>query len=164
MRDLFRREVNPEWVKMLKADESGLVMFFYSSPGIYLLYSYSGIYLVVEGWRDLGLKDPDIEKLIQSPFVEKLRRFRNATFHYQREVLSMKHLEFFGTEEERTEIWLNELYRAFERFFKENTLQLPDELTKTFTDNSSVEIVQAIKDWWNSEKSDALKRLTTGDS
>jgi len=75
MRSRFRRESDPEWFKMLKADESGLLMFFLSPPGIYLMYSYAGIYLVIEGWRDLGLKDEKIDELLKSSFVDRLRLF-----------------------------------------------------------------------------------------
>src|ERR1700704_1590909 len=150
MRDLFRREVNEDWLKMLRADTSGLLAFFYSAPGIYLLYSYSGIYLVIEGWKDLGLKDAVVSKLLESPFVDRLRLFRNATFHYQKEPISWKHLQFFGTEEERTEKWLNQVYAELERFFRENTLPLPEDLKKSLMDKTHVEIAQAIKSYWKS--------------
>jgi|GEM_PF-1862673 len=150
MRDLYSREVNEEWLKMLSADMYGLLLFFYSAPGIYLMYSYSGIYLVIEGWKDLALGDPKIDELLNSPFVDRLRRFRNATFHYQKDPISWKHLDFFGTEEEQTEKWLNDLYSEFERFFQENTLPLPDRLKESLKDKSHVQITQAIKDYWTS--------------
>jgi len=152
MRSQFRKEVSPEWAKLVTADMQGMAQFFYSPPGIYFLYSYSGIYLVIEGWKDLGLKDDRIEKLIESPFVDRLRLFRNATFHYQKEPISWKHLQFFGTEEEQTEIWLNDLYREFERFFAENTLPIPAELRESFKDKSHVEIFQAIRDYWRAAR------------
>jgi len=148
MRGRFQRETDPEWFKMFTADEFGLLMFFLSPPGIYFMYSYAGIYLVIEGWRDLGLKDERIDELLQSPFVDRLRRFRNATFHYQKDLLSWKHLQFFGTEEERTEKWLNQLYRELERFFGENTLPVPDALRGGFEDKTHVEIVKAIQRFW----------------
>lgn len=148
MRSMFRRETDPEWFKMFTKDESGLLMFFYSPPGIYFLYSYAGIYLVIEGWRDLGLKDNKIEELIESPFVDSLRLFRNATFHYQREFISWKHLQFFGTEEEQTEKWLNQVYKEFERFFAENTLPIPENLRDEFKDMTHVEIAKAVQTFW----------------
>lgn len=147
MRDLFRRAVSAETLKSL-SDSTQLILFFWSAPGIYFLYSYAGIYLVIEGWRDLKLADAKIDLLLASPFVEKLRRFRNATFHYQRDPLSLKHLEFFGTEDEKTEQWLDELYREFERFFGENTLPIPDELRSLIKDKPEGEVVQAIVGYW----------------
>jgi len=56
MRDHLRKEYNHEWYKEMKKDNSFLVSFFYSAPGLYLLYSYSGIYLVIEGWIELKPK------------------------------------------------------------------------------------------------------------
>jgi len=150
MRSRFRHESDPEWFKMFSADESGLVMFFLSPPGIYLMYSYAGIYLVIEGWRDLGLKDDKIDELLMSAFVERLRLFRNATFHYQKDLLSWKHLQFFGTEEERTEVWFNQLYSEFERFFVEHTLPIPEALRAQLKEeNTHVGIVKAIKQFWS---------------
>jgi hypothetical protein len=150
MRRRFRDESDPEWFQMLMADKSGLVMFFLSPPGIYLMYSYAGIYLVIEGWRDLGLNDQKIDELLQSPFVDRLRRFRNATFHYQKDLVSWKHLDCFGTEEERTEVWLNQLYRELERFFAENTLPIPEALrAKIQEEDTHVGIVKAIKEFWS---------------
>jgi len=148
MRDLFRNATTPEAVKAEVADAKGLTLFLCSAPGMYLLYSYSGIYVVIEAWKELKLTDPKIDTLLGSPFVNKLRRFRNATFHYQPELLSLKHLEFFGTEEEKTEVWLNDLYRELERFFRENTLPLPAELKEVLKNKPIGEITQAIQDYW----------------
>jgi hypothetical protein len=148
MRSLFAHEVGPDWFDMIKKDPYGIIMFFYSAPGIYLLYSYSGIYLVIEGYRDLRLNDPKIDQLIASPFVDRLRLFRNATFHYQKDPIGWKHLQFFGTEEEKTEEWFNALYTEFERFFRENTLPLPGKLRESLRDKSHVQIADAIKQYW----------------
>ena len=150
MRDLFRREVSEDWLQIRIADMSDLLDFFYSAPGIYLMYSYSGIYLVIEGWKDLKLSDPKIDSLLDCPFVDRLRLFRNATFHYQKDPISWKHLQFFGTEEEQTEKWLDSLYSELERFFRENTLPIPRELKDSFKDMSHAQIAQAIKSFWTS--------------
>jgi hypothetical protein len=149
MRGEFRRQTDPEWLKMMGTNESGLLMFFLSPPGIYLMYSYAGVYLVIEGWRDLGLKDDKIDELLASPFVDRLRLFRNATFHYQKDLLSWKHLQFFGTEEERTEVWFNQLYVELERFFAENTLPIPATLRDELKEQDThVGIVKAIQRYW----------------
>jgi hypothetical protein len=149
MRGRFQRETDPEWLKMLVVDESGLLMFFLSPPGIFFTYSYAGIYLVIEGWRHLGLKDQRIDELLQSPFVDRLRLFRNATFHYQKDLFfSWKHLQFFGTEEERTEKWVNQVYDEFERFFAENTLPVPDVLRGELKGQTHVEIAKAVQRFW----------------
>lgn len=154
MRKLFRKEFDPEWMRTAETDIMGLLMFFYSPPGIYLLYSYSGMYLVIEGWKDLKLADPKIDELITSPFVDRLRLFRNATFHYQKEPLSWKHLQFFGTEEEHTEKWLKALYNELQRFFGENTLPIPDDLKEAFKDKTHVEIARIIRQHWRDKASE----------
>lgn len=85
MRKLFRNSLSEESLQEFMRDEASLVLFFYSEPGIYLSYSYSGLYLTIEGWRDLRLRDAKLDALLASPFVDRLRLFRNATFHYQKE-------------------------------------------------------------------------------
>lgn len=145
MRDLFRQSVTVEKLKELSADEQGLVCLFYSTPGLYLLYSYSGLYLVVEGWQDLKLTDAKVDALIASPYVERLKRFRNATFHYQKVVISPKHLEFFGTEEEKTEEWVGQLYDELARFFRENTLPLPPDLKGSLKGKEHLNVALTIR-------------------
>ena len=78
---------------------------------------YSLIYVVVEGYRDLGLKDEKIEALLSdSVKVESLRRFRNAVFHFQEDPIGPKLMEFLETEESET--WVRELNVAFKAFFE----------------------------------------------
>ena len=67
MAKLYAREMNEGWLQMLaeanEEDFSAVTGLFFSAPGIHLLYMYSGIYLVIEGWRELGLTDPTIDRL-----------------------------------------------------------------------------------------------------
>jgi len=77
---------------------------------------YSLLFVVVEGYQELGLHDPVLDALLsRKVYVDALRRFRNSTFHYQQNPLSSKHREFIETEE--SEIWIRDLNRAFDRFF-----------------------------------------------
>src|SRR5450759_3093607 len=62
-----------------------------TNPGTFMSYWYGSLYTVIEGWRELGLHDPEIDQLLTSPNVEALRLFRNATFHYQSQWLHTKH-------------------------------------------------------------------------
>jgi len=153
MRSLYRKEVSPEWLELAHDGVVGFMQFFFSTPGLYLMYSYSGIYLVIEGWRELELRDPKIDALTASPFVDRLRRFRNATFHYQRDLLSPKHLEFFGTDDERTEVWLNDLYTEFARFFRENTIPLPPALSEACKGQSHLDVARAMQRVFRKEQS-----------
>lgn len=152
MRALFRMETKTDWIKSMDGDEANLIGFFYSKAGLYLLYSYSGIYLVIEGWKELKLSDEKIDKLISSPYLERLRRFRNATFHYQKEPLSMKHLDFFGTEEEKTEVWLNEVYNEFERYFMSIRMEMPEQLKIEIKEKNPTEVTQLIHKYFDNLK------------
>jgi hypothetical protein len=48
-------------------------------------YWYAALYVVIEGWRDLGLADATIDALLQSPNVDLLKRYRNGVFHFQKD-------------------------------------------------------------------------------
>lgn len=165
MRDLYRRAVTRESLKTI-TDMKELMLFFWTAPGMYLQYSYSGIYVVIEGWKELMLADPKIEILLSSTYVDRLRRFRNATFHYQPDVLSIKHLEFFGTGNDTTEVWLDELYKELERFFRENTVQMPNDLKEILKDTPEGGEIQAMKDYWNSPayQEEVKRSATNGES
>lgn len=156
MRDIFKKTMNieemREWLNFMEENNSAPYMFLFFPPGIYMMYSYSGIYLVIEGWKDLKFKDEKIDKLLESPFVDRLRLFRNATFHYQKDITAWKHFQFFGTEEEKTEKWINELYSEFSKFFSKNTLPLPDILEEAIKDKSHVKIARKISEYWSSKE------------
>ena len=65
--------------------------------------------------------------LAQNDFVDALRLFRNATFHYQQKPILEKVLEFLELEE--SEIWIKELHIAFKLFF-EKELSMQEMLDK----------------------------------
>ncbi len=152
MRKCFQREMDDGWGEALVRGDLSPIMLFYSPPGICLMYMYSALYVVIEGWKDLGLNDPKIDDLIQSPFVDRLRRFRNATFHYQKDIISLKHLELFGTEEEQTELWLCELYCELSRFFTNNTMPMPESFKESIKNKSMTEVFKNIREYWFPEE------------
>ena len=97
------------------------VMFHMGPPGIAMAYFYSAMYVLIEAWKELGYHDSKIDSLLSSPFVDLLRRFRNATFHFQRDFVSDKWKEFIDAGEESSE-WICELRDAFSDFlFREST-------------------------------------------
>jgi hypothetical protein len=71
-------------------------LFFSTQPGIFMTYWYGGLYVVIEGWRELGLHEPAIDELLESPNVELLRRFRNGAFHFQNAWLDDRLVAFCG--------------------------------------------------------------------
>lgn len=130
MRDNLRKENSEDYIKSLKDDASSVILIFSSPVGVYMTYFYSALYLIIEGWKELKLSDETIDQFIASSHTEKLRLFRNATFHYQKEPISPKLVQFLGTEEEATEKWINALYTEFGRYFMANSFEIPAELMK----------------------------------
>jgi hypothetical protein len=77
---------------------------------------YALLYVVAEEYREKEYADETIDKLLaDEKMVGLLRRSRNATFHFQRDFFSEK---FWGLYlEAGSEKWVQELHRAFDRFF-----------------------------------------------
>lgn len=77
---------------------------------------YALLQVVVEGYQALEPKfGPIDELLLQEAYTRGLRRFRNATFHFQEDPLSEKVLEFLELPE--SEKWIHELNKQFGQFF-----------------------------------------------
>lgn len=90
---------------------------------------YGLIYVVIEGYKELKYEDEKIDRLLaQNDFVDSLRLFRNATFHYQKKAIPEKALKFLELEESET--WIGELHIAFKLFF-EKELPMKEILEKT---------------------------------
>ena len=84
---------------------------------------YSLLYVVVEGYRDLGEHyEPLEEVLAKVEYVDLLRRFRNATFHFQADPLNDKLINFLDKKD--SEIWIRNLNKQLEAFL---TQALPTE-------------------------------------
>lgn len=76
---------------------------------------YSLLYVVVEGYRELGQHyEPLEEVLAKGEYVELLRRFRNATFHFQGDPLNDKLINFLN--EKDSETWIHDLNKKLEAF------------------------------------------------
>jgi hypothetical protein len=89
---------------------------------------YSLLYVVVEGYREIGIEDKGIDTVLSNgEYVESLRRFRNATFHFQKEPISAKMMEFL--EQKDSEHWIRDLKRALREFF-EKSLDLKSVVTR----------------------------------
>jgi hypothetical protein len=92
-----------------------LLVMHADNYGVFMFYWYSSIYVVIEGFRELKLKDAKIEALLESPNVEALRLMRNATFHFQEEFLSPKMYRFMKSTDSVP--WISALTEAFSEFF-----------------------------------------------
>ncbi|MGI2069249.1 hypothetical protein [Shewanella baltica] len=82
---------------------------------------YSLLYVVVEGYQELKSFDEKVDLLLEAEdFVNALRLFRNATFHYQKAPIPEKAMKFL--EADNSEYWIQELHSAFRQYFEK---QLP---------------------------------------
>lgn len=81
-----------------------------------LTVAYSLLYVVIEGYNTLRLKDKEIDELLnERKLVNSLKLLRNSIFHYQKNPLPLK-LKKFIDDKESAE-WARKLRKAFEFFF-----------------------------------------------
>ena len=92
-----------------------VMMWHVDDYGVFMFYWYSGLYVVIEGFRKLRLQDKQIDALLKSPNVEALRLMRNATFHFQKEFFSPKMIHFIKSPDSVP--WVHSLTEAFSEFF-----------------------------------------------
>lgn len=110
MRDLFDKlckEYNSEKINKQRFD---------IETEIYMALWYGLLYVVIEGWERLNLKDEKIDKLLKSNNVKLLKNYRNGIFHFQKEYYSEKHIRFI-TEGNNSVSWVRELNSQFGHFF-----------------------------------------------
>jgi hypothetical protein len=85
-----------------------------------LSYWYASLYVVIEGWRDLKLEDQDVARLLASPHVETLRRYRNGAFHFQTSLTDPRFVEFHEIGGAEITKWMAEVRSHISRFLVEN--------------------------------------------
>jgi len=85
---------------------------------LYMSYWYGGLYVVVEGWKELRLSDAVIDQLLKSSNVTLLKRYRNGVFHFQKQYYDNRFLEFIEEGKNSVE-WVRNLNREFGRWFLE---------------------------------------------
>ncbi len=89
------------------------------------------------GWKELKLSDPRIDLLLEgeNDYLHLLRRFRNGTFHFQRQILPKKQTEFLQ-ESGNAFVWIFLLHEEFCRYYwelsKSPPLALSPELLKEY--------------------------------
>lgn len=83
---------------------------------LYMSYWYAGMYVVIEGWRELQLSDDKVDYLLSSSdHVELLRRYRNGVFHFQKTYFDKRFSDLWSSKE--IVAWLRKLSAAFSGFF-----------------------------------------------
>jgi hypothetical protein len=83
---------------------------------LYMSFWYGELHVVIEGWKALGLSDPNVDALLASPNVELLRRYRNGVFHFQKDYFDERFLGFMR-DGENAASWVFDLNRAFGAYF-----------------------------------------------
>lgn len=90
--------------------------FLIGKAGLKMCLWYGMLFVVVEGWREAQLSDREIDRLLASPNVEFLRRFRNGMFHFQSDGwLPDKFNEFFDPKNGTVD-WVRSLTTELRRF------------------------------------------------
>ena len=79
---------------------------------------YACLYVVIEGWNELKLSAPDVDKLLSSPHVGLLKRLRNGVVHFQPTYWDDR-LKDFPAKGAATAVWARRLNAQFGRFFLE---------------------------------------------
>ena len=106
------------FLKTLKdKDKYSSKKYFDIDSRLYMSLWYGLLYVVIEGWMDLKLKDKEIDKLIKDKNTELLKRYRNGVFHFQKKYNDDRFENFF--KEDSTVEWLKNLREEFSRWFLE---------------------------------------------
>lgn len=83
---------------------------------LYMSYWYASLYVVIEGWKELKLIDPAIDRLIKNKFVNLLKRYRHGVFHFQKEYFDQRLMDFIK-QGKSSAVWAKELHNEFSRYF-----------------------------------------------
>lgn len=75
-------------------------------------YWFAGLFVVAEGWKELKVSEPTIDKMIDEHW-DSLRLFRNAVFHFQ--LKDRKQTQFFDVDKFN---WAEKLHAALRSFFE----------------------------------------------
>lgn len=91
---------------------------------------------VIEGWEEMKLEDAEIDRLLAegkaSGQRDRLNRFRNGVYHFQRAHDDSKFTEFWDPNS-MAGLWSISLHRAFERFFRTHAAADYDGITEWLT-------------------------------
>ncbi|WP_215845082.1 hypothetical protein [Candidatus Pantoea bituminis] len=80
---------------------------------------YSLLYVVVDCWIDLRMKDDEIDFLLSNKkMVEGLRQFHHAISHYQGDPMDSELMTFL--EQEESEVWVRKTHQAFKNYIEKH--------------------------------------------
>ncbi len=87
-------------------------------------YWYSSLEIVVETYDKYVLEDEDINKLLDMPFREQLKKFRNDSFHFREDYDAANSLAVLNNEGAFN--WVISLQKAFLIFFEKEEQNLKE--------------------------------------
>lgn len=90
--------------------------FLVSKAGLKMCLWYGMLFVVIEGWREAKLSDPEVDRLLSSPNTELLRRFRNGMFHFQKDRWLPPKLSDFFVPTNKTVEWVRALTAELRRY------------------------------------------------
>lgn len=110
-----------------------------------LAVAYGLLYVVIEGYKELKLKDEELDKLLErTEYIDQLRRLRNSLFHYQKKTLPSKFWDFIFISD--SEQWIFQVKKSFTRYFNKNIpIQELIEKCKKFSESLPQELIEKFK-------------------
>lgn len=83
---------------------------------MFMSYWFATLYVVVEGWQELGLSDPAVDELLTESHLALLRRYRHGVFHFQADYFDKRYRDFTDLGQAGS-TWVNKLHGAFTAYF-----------------------------------------------
>lgn len=106
----FNKELNKQIVNWIWKDKISSI-----KSDMYMSLWYWMLYVVIEWWQALKLKDDIINGLLESKNTDLLKRYRNGTFHYQKIYNDSRFQDFYI--EKTTVEWVRNLHDKFSKWF-----------------------------------------------
>ena len=131
-RDFESALLKGDW--MTSSNESVLlfpIKYISGEVGTYMSYWYGGLYVVAEGWIEIGLSDYRVDPLIEHQNISLLKRYRNGAFHFQKDYFDARFLDF-ETEKSSVE-WVRSLSLALGTWFLEYMREHKNQITADAT-------------------------------
>ena len=100
----------------------GLAYYWVSDPGILSSLWIGSVYVVIEGYRALDLADSELDELLESDFVDSVRLYRNAVFHFQKDSLHDKYMPVLESFEAKQ--WLDDVHKKMGNILAQRVLGL----------------------------------------
>ena len=89
-----------------------------TNSNLYLSLWYGILYVVVEGWEALKIRDDTIDKLLKNPNKKLLKDFRNGVFHFQKNYNDKRFQKFYKSKDSAQ--WVLQLHTNFSEWFLKN--------------------------------------------